>query len=115
MLDLCRCTQLVSHTPGAIPSLGQPLLFRPRPLDLEFIRILTRRRPGLDSDTLYLGPTSAGCKLRPIVNLGWLFITAYLGPWAHSEEDFLEVPTVAQKTVPMFACFALITILCNST
>ena len=23
--------------------------------------------------------------------------------------------TVAQKTVPMFACFALITILCNST
>ena len=37
-----------------------------------------------DSDTFYFGPTSAGCKLRPIVNLCWPFVTAYLGPWAPS-------------------------------
>ena len=37
MLDLCRCTQSVSRTPGVIPGLGQPLFFHPRPLDPEFI------------------------------------------------------------------------------
>ena len=49
MLDLCCCTQLDFHTPGVIPGLGQPLPFRPRPLDLEFVQTLTQRRPGLDS------------------------------------------------------------------
>ena len=48
MLDLCRCTQSVSRAPGAIPGLGQPLFFRPHPLDPEFIRTLTQRRPRLD-------------------------------------------------------------------
>ena len=51
MLDLCHCTQSVSHTPGVIPGLGQPLPFRPRPLDPEFIWTLTQRRPGLDRDS----------------------------------------------------------------
>ena len=49
MLDLCCCTQLVSHAPGVIPGLGQPLPFHPRPLDPEFIQTLTWRRPGLDT------------------------------------------------------------------
>ena len=44
-----------------------------------------------DGDTLYLNPTSAGCKLRPIVNLGWLFITAHLGPWAHMHPNMLTL------------------------
>ena len=48
-LDLCCCTQLVSHALRVVPCLGQPLPFRPRPLDLEFIQTLTQRRPGLDS------------------------------------------------------------------
>ena len=56
MLDLCRCTQSVSRAPGAIPGLDQPLLFHPHPLDLEFIRTLTWRRPGLDSMQEVHGP-----------------------------------------------------------
>ena len=47
-LDLCPCTQLVSRALGAIPSLGQPLLSCPHPLDPEFVQTLTQRRPGLD-------------------------------------------------------------------
>ena len=49
MLDLCHCTQSVSRAPGAIPGLGQPLPFRPRPFDLEFVRTLNWRRPRLDN------------------------------------------------------------------
>ena len=54
MLDLCHCTQLVSHAPGVIPGLGQPLPFHPCPLDLDFIQTLTWRRPGLDNKTGHL-------------------------------------------------------------
>ena len=58
MLDLCHCTQSVSHAPGAIPGLGQPLLFRPRPLDPELVQTLTRRRPGLDIQEEYNIPSA---------------------------------------------------------
>ena len=64
MLDLCRCTQSVSHAPGVIPGPGQHPLSRPRPLDLEFIRTLTRRRPGLDRNTLHLSMEHHGIKCK---------------------------------------------------
>ena len=62
-----------------------------------------------DSDTHYLGPTSTGCKLWPIVNLGWLFIMAYLGPWApsvacHTTEGEYHLLTILLPTNTIVAC-----------
>ena len=69
-LNLCRCTQSVSRTPGVIPGLGQPLFFYPHPLDPEFVQTLTQRRPGLDTipnhDILLL-LTASSLAILPLV------------------------------------------------